>query len=97
MSTVDATDSVPAAAVEDDPFYEILHRDPLLLRSEFDDLIAASWGPTEPGDGATGVRPGDGPSRPVRRRHSDDDARATNSSQERYRRIRTDKRSPPAG
>lgn len=95
MSTVNATDSVAGAAIEDDPFYEVVLGDPLLLRSEFDDLIDASWGPREPGGRAAGVRPTGRPGTPSGVRRRKNAALPDIAVEEGTRHVRTDKRSPP--
>lgn len=96
MSTVNAIDSLAAAAVEDDPFFQIVLADPELLRSEFDGLIDASWGPTEPGDGdRIRVQRSGRPGRSPQRRHDHDDASSEIGSERCVRRIRINKRGPP--
>jgi hypothetical protein len=88
-----ATDSLPAAGIEDDPFFEIVRSDPLLLRAEFDDLIDASWGNVPPSQAVISG----GPQRPPRRSAGGarvEDVRVVDRGAC-SRHVHTAKRSPP--
>jgi hypothetical protein len=94
VPTVTPTDSLAATAVEDDPFHELVHNDALLLRAEFDDLIDASWGPTNPSDRSTALGPA---GRPRRRSNSAASGEVrTNGAEPGARQRRSTTRSPPS-
>jgi hypothetical protein len=95
VDTVYPIDSLPAAGIEDDPFYRIVLGDPQLLDTEFDELIESSWGevPPPPRRPQTDGRP-EGP-----RRSTELGAGAVPDSarpKDGPRRTRTVQRSPPS-
>jgi hypothetical protein len=97
VDTVYPIDSLPAAAIDDDPFYEIVLSDPLLLDTEFDDLIASAWGQEPPPPHRRWTDDGDdGDDDPSRTRVKDAGAAHRRVNAERTRRqLRTAQRSPP--
>jgi hypothetical protein len=88
------TDSL-ACAVEDDPFFELVVNDPMLLRAEFDDLVGASWGPAVPADPSAPLDPGRRPPRFGTARTADSDEAPARRDERGSRHRPTGKRSPP--
>jgi hypothetical protein len=94
MDTPIPTDSI-ACAIEDDPFFDMVVNDPLLLRAEFDDLVGASWGPTGPADPVTALDPGSRPPRLRAERERRRDGASERRDERGSRHLWTAKRSPP--
>lgn len=87
--------SCPATAVEDDPFDEIVRHDELLLRAEFDELIAASWGSEPPSADAGPGRPDVGRPRRITGPWGNGDVPPTDASWV-PQHLHPGKRSPPS-
>jgi len=95
MRTGTTSDSLSGVAVEDDPFFELILNDPLLLEAAFDDLVDDFWGPTIPRDRAHVIGSAGSRRRPLNTA-AGDDSRESHAPPGARPPIRAAKRSPPA-